>query len=386
VNGGAASPGAVALSLRLQTSDSSGHGIAVSWDADSPGAALVVDVIAASGGAPDSAQGASFSARFPNLQSALLAARRLQWALEGLAESAGAAVAASIAVHPVEDDFLESSIAALENVAPGRTLLSDRLAEAVEQLPGLALRPAAGGNWRELEWRSSAEPASFATDEQSVLGLIRALGREDPIAVSAPQPTPVAVPAPVAATASNRVPAGLGRSVPESEDVQQPLWKKPWVLVSAGAFVLVIVAVLVIRAMAPGPRPQAVSPDSAARPSGPAATPTATAPTAQQKPPASKPSGKPGKTPRTEPHTETRPEPQTAQTETPKPPPAGSCDLTETEIPLSLQRAARLMSAGKLSEAQDAYQRLVGCPSAHDRAVEGLRQVKQRIGFQGNPN
>ena len=40
------------------------------------------------------------------------------------------------------------------------------------------------------------------------------------------------------------------------------------------------------------------------------------------------------------------------------------------------------MYAGKLPEAQSAYQRLLGCPSARDRANEGLRLVKQRIAAQ----
>jgi len=150
---------------------------------------------------------------------------------------------------------------------------------------------------------------------------------------------------------------------------------------------LVIIAVLVIRAMAPAPHPPAVTPDASTPPAGAVAPPTATAPTAQEKPPAAKPAGKPGKAPRTESKSEPQPAPRTEPpAETAKLPPSGSCDLTENEIPLSLQRAARLMSAGRLSEAQDAYQRLIGCPSARDKAVEGLRQVKQRIGFQGTPN
>jgi hypothetical protein len=42
------------------------------------------------------------------------------------------------------------------------------------------------------------------------------------------------------------------------------------------------------------------------------------------------------------------------------------------------------MYAGKLEAAQDAYQRLAGCPTAHDKAAEGLRLVKQRIAAQSS--
>ena len=41
------------------------------------------------------------------------------------------------------------------------------------------------------------------------------------------------------------------------------------------------------------------------------------------------------------------------------------------------------MYAGKLAEAQAAYQRVVGCASAHEKALEGLQRVKQRMAAQG---
>jgi hypothetical protein len=385
VNGHGAATGGVALSLLLRAVDSSGANPAVSFNADSPSAVLVIDVIAASGGAPDVPHGATITARFPHLQSALLAARRLQWALEGLAESSRSSAAASMAIHSVEDGLIDSAASALDAASPAQVLLSERLAPAVQHLPGLALRPSTGGSWRQLEWHSPSEPASFAADEQSVLELMRTLGREDPLAVPDVPPAPAVT----ASTASHRPDTGLGRTISEPEEIQTPLWKKPWLLVSAGAVVLAIIAVLIIRGMSPAPNSQAAPPDSSSK--TPAAS-SSTAPTVVEKPsaskpPAAKPTAKPVKQGRTEPQTPPKTE---TEAETPKlpapPPPAGSCNLNEAEIPLSLQRAARLMSAGKLPEAQDAYQRLVGCPSAREKAAEGLRLVKQRMGFQGSSN
>ena len=75
----------------------------------------------------------------------------------------------------------------------------------------------------------------------------------------------------------------------------------------------------------------------------------------------------------------TKPKPDlTTQARVP-PTPAGPCELTEGEIPRSLDRAQSYMHAGRLTDAQAVYQHLLGCPSARQRAAEGLQLVKQRI-------
>jgi hypothetical protein len=239
------------------------------------------------------------------------------------------------------------------------------------------LREAPGGNWRELLWRTQAN--NLAADEQSVLGLIRSLGREDPLAGRVDTPAPAPVPVIAATTGTYQAPASLGRSLEEPETV--PFWKKPWVMVSAGAAVLVLLAAVIIPGLVSGNHSKAPAPDSGAK-SAPAPVPanTPSVPEAQEKVPDQKPTVKSARPPKTEP----RPEPgidTKTEPAAPKPSPA-SCDLTEGEIPLSLQRAERLMYAGKLPEAQSAYQRLIGCPSARNRAIEGVRLVKQRIAAQ----
>lgn len=381
MNGHPVAPRGIVLSLCLRTLDSSGSPAAVSWASDSPASALAIDIITASGGAPDALQGITLPSRFFNPQSALLAARRLQWALEGITDTTRSAVTASIAIYSVEDPVAASAVSTLESLAPGQVLLSSQIGEAVHQLPGLVVNPSLNGTWRALQWQAQNAPASLAVDEQSVLGLIRGLGREDPCAPLPESAHAGQVPGVTRTTTMTaETPVGLGRSVRESE-AAQPFWKKPWIIVSAAGAVVVLVAALVIPAMVSGNHSKAPAADAAPKTVTPAAqstnVPNAAQPTNPEKSHDQKPA-KIGKQPRTEAKSTVAAEPP------PQKPPAGSCNLTEGEIPRSLDRAQSLMYAGKLEAAQDAYQRLVGCPSVHDKAAEGLRLVRQRIAAQGS--
>jgi hypothetical protein len=357
--------------------DAGSSSSAVSGTADSLAAALVADVISASGGAPDSPQGAVLQYRFFDLKSALLAARRLQWALEGLTEGSRSGTSAALSICSIADPVCGSAAQTLERVMPGQVLLSAGISEPLEQLPGVALRPTPHGSWRELQWPRQADPASFEADEQSVLGLIRALGRQDPCPPAPDAPTP----APATPSAEvYEVPALSARSFAEPEAATAPLWKKPWFLVSAGAAVLVLLAVMIIPAMVPGNHSKAPVPDAATKTVPPAASPGTTpsnviAPATPEKPSEQKPAVKSGKQLKAAVSPGPVIEPQPKAT-------AASCDLTAGEIPRSLSRAQSLMYAGSLEEAQDAYQRLAGCPSAREKALEGLRLVKQRMATQ----
>lgn len=371
------------LSVRLLTTDSSGSPVPVSWSEDSPVATLAIDIITASGGVPDPPKGDILPSRFTDAVPALLAARRLQWALEGLAESSRNAATASIAIHQVDDPAGSSLESALESLSSGQMILSPQIADAVHQLPGLSVGPAGNGNWRVAEWQAQNTQQDLAADEQSLVGLIHALGREDPGAYS-PEPVPAPEPAISSrpATGSFESPKGLGRTLGEPETVQ-PVWKKPWVIITAAGAVIVLAAVLVIPALISGSHQKSPTADTAPKavpppaPSSPASTPAAT-PVAE-KPREPKPA--PAKPARQQPKPEAKATPPAIEPPPPKPV-SGSCNFTEAEIPRSISRAESLMYAGKLEAAQDAYQQLLGCASAHDKATEGLRLVKQRIAAQ----
>ena len=305
--------------------------------------------------------------RFVNLQSAVLAARRMQWALDGLAENASTdRVAACIAIHPDKDLDSGAVAAILENLMPGRVVLNTSVAEAVRQLPGMSVRETSDANWRELRWQGADAPSGLSDDEQSVLGMIRALGREDPCP---PRATPVAPPPPV--TGGFQAPEGLGRSVLDPEPAAGS-GKMKWLILGGAAAIVIAFAALLIPGIVSGnhAKTQAPPPDTSTKttaPSTPVTPPVVTSPVpvATDKP---KPSPKPGKQPKPEAKPDQNP-----------PKITGSCDLTEADIPRSLERARKYMYDGNLPAAQAMFQRLVPCPTVHDQAQAGLNSVRQRM-------
>lgn len=378
-------PRPIVLSIRLQTQDSSGLPVAVSWKNDSTAAALILDLVSASGGAAEPAAEGILEARFSDLQSALLTARRAAWALQGLAESSpGRNAASAILIHAQEEAAGGPVTSALQRAAPGQVLVSESVAAMVQQLPSVTLRETAEGNCRELLWRSPESAWSYSADEQSVLGLIRELGREDPCAPK-PETPPVAsyvITEAVAAppTMPTSVGSGAGLAAWATGD------KRKWLIVGGAAAVVILAAVLVIPGLVSGKheKPSVPSPDGGARTGQVApANPALNSPDqiGGEKPRQTKsPNSPSGKQPR-QAKTDTKAEPKPdARTE--PPPLKGSCNFTEGEIPRSLSRAESLMYAGKLAESQAVYQTLLGCSSAHEKAAEGLQKVKQRIAAQ----
>jgi hypothetical protein len=59
-----------------------------------------------------------------------------------------------------------------------------------------------------------------------------------------------------------------------------------------------------------------------------------------------------------------------------------SCDMNEADIQRSLSRAENYMHAGRLSDAQAAFQSVLGCASSREKAQDGLQRVKQRMQAQ----
>ena len=386
-NGAGAAPRTIVLSLRLRVQNSSGSSADVSWAVDSPAVALCLDVLSASGGAPDPPQGAILPVMFFNLQSAILAARRVQWAMQGLTESAGSTIDAAIAIHQVEDPAGEGSTAALPTAAPGQLLVRANIAQAMQQLPGFSIGQTGDGDWRSLEGRTTDARSDVSADEQSLLGFIRALGREDPVAREVEPPHTAPVPA-APVTGTYQPPEGLGRTNVEPE-AAPAAGRMKWLIFGGAAAVVVLLAVLVIprflsgnHAGAPAQNP-GPTPAQSSGPTAPVASPSPNPSTTpvSDKPRASKPVSKPPRLPKPESQDDGTTE---TQAQPPPKPAAGSCDLTEGELPRSLSRAEGLMYAGKLAEAQAAYQRVLGCPSAREKAVEGLQRVKQRMATQGS--
>jgi hypothetical protein len=289
-------------------------------------------------------------------------------------------------IRSAEDPAGGSVQAVLENAAPGQILLSSGIAESVNQLPNVTVRKAAQGDWSEMLWRSSEKDAGSAADEQSVLHLIRELGREDPLASQPQAPVSARAQAPTAQTPASPMTTGSftsGRSYLEDEPAPAGRNKK-WIIIGGAAAALVIAGILIIPGMVSGkhattqPPPSPPSPPPSSKsvepetPSTPANPPSETGNSSATTTSGS--SLKPGRSSGT--GSSTRP--KTDANLDGRGQPAGHCDLTDAEIPRALDRADSNLHAGKLSEAQAGYESLLKCPSARQRAADGLQRVKQR--------
>lgn len=383
----AAKPGtqrAFVLAVRLFASDGNLALTGVSWNGAGLPATLALDLIKASGGTRDGGGDAVVTAGFPNLQSALLTARRLQWALEGLGGERGNA-AATILVHSADDPSAASAQAALEKASPGRILLGSSVAESVYQLPNIMLRDASGpGGWREMLWRSPAA-ANPASDEQSMLRQIRALGREDPCPAELPAPAPRAVTAPVAVDVPARAPEDdlLGPTRREPSPDQGSTGTKKWIIVGGAAAAVIVFGAVLIPFLVSANHAKPVAPP-VTQPRSPETHPeNIPAPVPPPVQPAPTPNASIDKTPH--PSGVKQPKVDDTGAVSPVVPAKGfsKCELIPSEIPKTLDRAEYLLHAGQLEDAQAAFESVQWCPGARERAQAGLKLVKQRLVTQG---
>jgi hypothetical protein len=383
------------LAVRLFASDGNLAATGISWNGAGLPATLALDLIKASGGTRDGGGDAVMTAGFPNLQSALLTARRLQWAMEGLGGERGNA-AATILVHSADDPSAASAQAALEKASPGRILLGSSVAESVYQLPNILLRDASGpGGWREMLWRSAAA-ANPAADEQSMLRQIRALGREDPCPAEVPPPGPRTLLAPVEAAVSAPTPEDdlLGPTRREPAPDQGSSGTKKWLIVGGAAAAVVVFGAVLIPFLVSANHAKPV-PTSPVSPTKTSDTPSPTPPTPVPSPvptpaPPQAPVDKPlspsgGKQPKVDPTGGVSTGGVNTGGVSPMTPPKGfsKCELIPSEIPKTLDRAEYLLHAGQLEEAQAAFVSVQYCPGAYQRAQAGLKLVKQRMVTQG---
>lgn len=377
-----ASTRGIELAVRLWTQDSSGQTSAVSWQSVTPSVGMVLDLISAAGGAPETSQGPILHAGFYNAQSALLMVRRLQWALQGFADSSDSrSIAVAMLIHSAKDAPGEPLAAAIENAAPGQVLLSNTIAETVSQIPNVTLRAAGqGGGLVEVQWRSGELESGSAADEQSMLRLIRELGRNDPLApepqaaYSERQTSRSEAPSPPMATGSFT--ANRARVEDDSAEAGR---KKKWLMIGGGAAAVLVAGIFVISGLVSGRHdktPPVPADTTTTKPAESATTTTQTSqPDSGAKTESTKSAQKPGKT--SDRISKSKSE-GSAEGKN-QGPPAGQCYLTDAEIPRSLDRAEGYLHAGRLTDARAVYQRLLGCPSARQRATEGLQIVKQRI-------
>jgi len=217
-------------------------------------AACVADLIEASGGNTVSTDGDLLVSNFSCLQTALLTARRIQWAVFGLSEAGTTGNGNSaILIHSVNNEpsqaRSDSANYFLDHASPGQILLSATVCEPLENLPGLSLLPVAGG-MLEVRWHASEVASSRLKDDEVLGQLISQHGLEDPGLVASEEIVPPPpVPGPALANAPANAPtrelpkyvaaeepAGILRGIRLSRLSTMPLWLK-W---TSGAVLLAI--------------------------------------------------------------------------------------------------------------------------------------------------
>ena len=350
---------------------------------------LVLDLIRSSGGISGPDHPDFVSANFPDVRSGMLCARRIQWAIEGLSEfepfgSAAAAI--------VVDDGGQGGAAALEGADPGKILLGLSICEVVEGLPGMALGDFRADGRRELSWKSSQLNVDPGADEQAVLAMIQAAGRQDP----AP---PIALPlhaarvtgrgrvtwetaTPVAANVAMADDDADGPALTSDDKSRMPIF------MGAGALLLAVIALVLFLGHKAPQKNTAPQPSTApAQSIAPADTaPISEARGGTKSPAGKQTSAKPALNQKKAAKAEAKLEPKVETPSLPQPAAPTHCDLTEQDIQRALARADNYMHGGDLPSARAAYQHVLGCPSAHEKAQQGLTRIQRMAAQNGSPD
>jgi hypothetical protein len=182
---GIAAPREACLSVRLWTASGNSEPLPSLWENESPAACLILDQIAASEGIPASRQGDVLTATFPTFQTAVFAARRLQWAVQGFSEAERLqATSLALLVHSPDEQhgetIAEDALHSLEQAAPGEILLTEKAGQPFDRLPGFPLQVASGDGLWELLWRAPESQSTRSYDEQILAQLIEQQGVDHP--------------------------------------------------------------------------------------------------------------------------------------------------------------------------------------------------------------
>jgi hypothetical protein len=380
--GGFLAAGAV-VSIRLWTNRENDQSSELSSKRLNPAVCLAIDMLLASGGSVVQTHGRTLIVTFSGVPTAILAARRLQWAFQGLTEAedfAGTAVAALVhGSQDLPDKPSNSSFSApLEQATPGQILLGERASKLVDDLPGLATEAIAGSALRELLWRRPESGSSSAADEQTLFRNIKEQGRKD-AGPSGGQVPDLSGNSPDAADAA-------AAEYPQPDDsVRKGVvggfwagWGKSHRLILGGSVAALVCAVgitaIALHRHPPVPLPTLTATAKPDNPTGPSSTDTPSSSPA----PAEKPVQKvTSKAKPTEPDSKTHPRTPTVENAK-EPTPAPDCDIGAGGIQRTLNLAESSLHAGKLDDAERGFKSILRCDRTNVRAEEGLRNVIDR--------
>jgi hypothetical protein len=390
---GIPAPREACLSVRLWAASGNSEPLPSLWENENPAACLLLDLIAASEGIPASRQGDVLTATFLTFQTAVFAARRLQWAVQGFSEAERLqATSLALLVHSPEEEhgetIAEDALHSLEQAAPGEILLTEKASQPFDSLPGFPLQVASGDGLWELLWRAPERQSTRSYDEQILAQLVEQHGVDHP----EHQKQPPAAEADYAAQA-------------EAEDLREPEHAHGS---SHGKMVgLAVAALVVVGAVifyftqgksnpAPAPdqtqaqtqpqteqQPATAAQGGPASPSGPAARPAAS-PAKQERnaaPAAAKTPQNPAKAEVKPPPVAPAPERERPAPKPAEPPPSRAssnarCDLDPSQYSGLVDQAEKNQGRGKYAAAIRQFIAVLACDPGNARAKQGLERAR----------
>ena len=358
-------------------------------ESSEPPICLTMDIISACGGSISETRGLDLVARFPTFQDGVLAARRIQWASQGLSEALSfESTAVSVLVQSgdeaVSPDAKDSSLRAVAEIAAGKILFTPKAATVVESLPGFVLSRGTDAMLREFEWRGPIAEQTRSKDDEAIAHLIEKMG---PKAKARAYPAPLS-PAPssspeTSAPISPRQAVEI-RARSSSRMFGQPKGRVLWVGGIAFSAVMLLAAVPVFHLLG-HPTPSPIVPNSrpangdrdlvhppgngevnqsqakAPQTQSPSATSKVSSP--ETKRDRSAPKGEPGKGKAVVDQAESQPR--------------RGCDLDQNEVQAQLGQAENNRARGKYEDAKRQFESVLACDPRNEQATRGLKMVRQ---------
>jgi hypothetical protein len=352
-------------------------------EAFNPAVCVAIDTLVASGGKVIRGRGNALIVTFSDVFTGILAARRLQWAFEGLSEAARfSSAAAAVVVHSSQDlppNPTDADIASpLENALPGQILLSDGACRVLDNLHVMSCESTNHPPFRALSWRRSEAESGSAADEQTLFRNIKEQGNSD-VRSSANRATDtlgILAGTGEAALPGNRQP---GRFPFQDifADFTGLVRRSPRVVWAGSGFAALCAAGFIAIALhrAPAP-PQPARSDTSSTPLeksplAPALPAVPAASTVKTKSPTVKVVGAaPAKSP-----PKKEPLEVTKASES-----SGQCDIKLERI---LKRAEDHRNAGRFGDAAQDYNSVLKCDPKNAQATNGLAHLKEERRLQG---
>lgn len=389
--------GAAALSIRLWRARDSAAPQELSWESNDPAVYLTLDMISASQGVTSPIFGSYLLAAFADIQPAILTARRLQWAIQGLSEAVPfSGTSCAVMVHATEDlpglEADPSVLGALERCTPGQTLLTAKAAELLQNLPGLPLQASSEPDLHELAWRSDGETWSREADDEALAEIIKK--HESEIGTKAGAEGFAAIPmpdlprnAPEISFRPSAVTLALSGDESEAAEIGRRR-KRPWMIGVACVALLAIAILAALVVSHRGTAPTTASPAAASLPATPQPSPAAPpAPIQNPVPDAAAHALQPAPTPsapspKVHEHEKTAPadavSSQSVRSQAGRQKAAeGKCNLDPQLIPSALNQAELSRDEGKYSAAERQFRSVLACEPENARAKSGLERVLQ---------